>query len=175
MRKFREGDVGGRLVYSFTGSSPTAPEVIAFLRDALLVPVYEGYGSTEAGMVRARGRPARKPGRPARPPGRAPRRGRLHSGRLFCMRSDSCMMQQTVLRGCAESNGPCHCAPFDECKEAASGQIGQGASHAGSVLLCTEASLSIELCSRPTWREPCAYLAAAARRADQHGLGDEQH
>lgn len=51
MRKFREGDVGGRLVYAFTGSSPTAPEVIAFLRDALLVPVYEGYGSTEAGMV----------------------------------------------------------------------------------------------------------------------------
>ena len=54
MRKFREEDVGGRLVYAFTGSSPTAPEVISFLRDALLVPFYEGYGSTEAGMVRAR-------------------------------------------------------------------------------------------------------------------------
>ena len=51
MRKFREEDVGGRLLYAFTGSSPTAPEVIDFLRDALLVPFYEGYGSTEAGMV----------------------------------------------------------------------------------------------------------------------------
>ena len=53
MRKFREEDIGGRLVYAFTGSSPTAPEVISFLRDALLVPIYEGYGSTEAGMVRS--------------------------------------------------------------------------------------------------------------------------
>ena len=51
MRKFREVDVGGRLCYAFTGSSPIAPEVLEFLRDALLVPFYEGYGSTEAGMV----------------------------------------------------------------------------------------------------------------------------
>ena len=54
MRKFREEDVGGRLCFAFTGSSPIAPEVLEFLRDALLVPFYEGYGSTEAGMVRSR-------------------------------------------------------------------------------------------------------------------------
>ena len=52
MRKFREEDVGGRLVYSLTGSSPIAPEVLVFLRDALQAPTYEGYGSTEAGYVR---------------------------------------------------------------------------------------------------------------------------
>ena len=32
-----------------TGSAPTAPEVVDFLRDALVVPIYEGYGSTECG------------------------------------------------------------------------------------------------------------------------------
>ena len=52
MRKFRDEDVGGRLVYSLTGSSPIAPEVLVFLRDALQAPTYEGYGSTEAGYVR---------------------------------------------------------------------------------------------------------------------------
>ena len=44
----------GACVFAFTGSSPIAPEVLEFLRDALLVPFYEGYGSTEAGMVRGR-------------------------------------------------------------------------------------------------------------------------
>ena len=52
MRAFREEDVGGRLVYSLTGSSPIAPEVLVFLRGALQAPTYEGYGSTEAGYVR---------------------------------------------------------------------------------------------------------------------------
>lgn len=52
MRRFREEDVGGRLVYSLTGSSPIAPKVLVFLRDALQAPTYEGYGSTEAGYVR---------------------------------------------------------------------------------------------------------------------------
>ena len=52
MRTFREEDVGGRLVYSLTGSSPIAPEVLVFLRGALQAPTYEGYGSTEAGYVR---------------------------------------------------------------------------------------------------------------------------
>ena len=52
MRKFREEEVGGRLVFSLTGSSPIAPEVLVFLRDALQAPTYEGYGSTEAGYVR---------------------------------------------------------------------------------------------------------------------------
>ena len=52
MRAFREEDVGGRLVYSLTGSSPIAPEVLVFLRGAMQAPTYEGYGSTEAGYVR---------------------------------------------------------------------------------------------------------------------------
>ena len=54
-RRFREAELGGRLVYSLTGSSPIAPEVLAFLRDALQAPMYEAYGSTEAGYVRSWG------------------------------------------------------------------------------------------------------------------------
>ena len=53
--QFREAELGGRLVYSLTGSSPIAPEVLAFLRDALQAPMYEAYGSTEAGYVRSWG------------------------------------------------------------------------------------------------------------------------
>lgn len=34
-----------------TGSAPTAPEVVDFLRDAMIVPIYEGYGSTECGEL----------------------------------------------------------------------------------------------------------------------------
>ena len=43
---FREGDCGGRVLTALTASAPTAPEVVDFLRDALLVPIYEAYGST---------------------------------------------------------------------------------------------------------------------------------
>lgn len=53
LRKFREEDAGGRLVAAYTGSSPAAPEVLDFLKDALSVPIFEGYGSTETGPVRA--------------------------------------------------------------------------------------------------------------------------
>ena len=55
LRKFREEDAGGRLVAAYTGSSPAAPEVLDFLKDALAVPIFEGYGSTETGPVRAQG------------------------------------------------------------------------------------------------------------------------
>lgn len=55
LRKFREEDAGGRLVAAYTGSSPAAPEVLDFLKDALRVPIFEGYGSTETGPVRAHG------------------------------------------------------------------------------------------------------------------------
>ena len=54
LRQFREEEAGGRLVYAFTGSSPAAPEVLAFLKQALQVPIFEGYGSTETGPVRSR-------------------------------------------------------------------------------------------------------------------------
>ena len=49
IENFREKELGGRLFTCMTGSAPTAPEVVDFLRDALIVPIYEGYGSTECG------------------------------------------------------------------------------------------------------------------------------
>ena len=55
LRQFREVDAGGRLVAAYTGSSPAAPEVLDFLKDALGVPIFEGYGSTETGPVRTHG------------------------------------------------------------------------------------------------------------------------
>ncbi len=48
---FREKELGGRVLTCMTGSAPTAPEVVDFLRDALVVPIYEGYGSTECGEL----------------------------------------------------------------------------------------------------------------------------
>ena len=45
---FREVECGGRVLTALTGSAPTAPEVADFLRDALLIPITEGYGSTGA-------------------------------------------------------------------------------------------------------------------------------
>ena len=48
---FRDHELGGRVFSALTGSAPTAPEVVDFLRDSLIVPIYEGYGSTEAGMI----------------------------------------------------------------------------------------------------------------------------
>ena len=52
IENFREKELGGRLFSCMTGSAPTAPEVVDFLRDALIVPIYEGYGSTECGKPR---------------------------------------------------------------------------------------------------------------------------
>ena len=49
IENFREKELGGRVFSCMTGSAPTAPEVVDFLRDALIVPIYEGYGSTECG------------------------------------------------------------------------------------------------------------------------------
>ena len=52
IQHFREVECGGRVLSALTGSAPTAPEVADFLRDALLIPIIEGYGST--GVRRAR-------------------------------------------------------------------------------------------------------------------------
>ncbi len=52
IENFREKELGGRVFSCMTGSAPTAPEVVDFLRDALIVPIYEGYGSTECGEPR---------------------------------------------------------------------------------------------------------------------------
>ena len=49
IENFREKELGGRVFSCMTGSAPTAHEVVDFLRDALIVPIYEGYGSTECG------------------------------------------------------------------------------------------------------------------------------
>ena len=43
--------LGDRLTAALTGSAPSAPELLAFLREAFEIPVYEGYGSTEAGVL----------------------------------------------------------------------------------------------------------------------------
>lgn len=43
--------LGDRLVAAVLGSAPTAPEVVAFLTGCFGIPVYEGYGSTEAGII----------------------------------------------------------------------------------------------------------------------------
>jgi fatty acid CoA ligase FadD9 len=43
--------LGDRLVAAVVGSAPTAPEVVELLADCFRIPVYEGYGSTEGGMI----------------------------------------------------------------------------------------------------------------------------
>jgi fatty acid CoA ligase FadD9 len=48
---FRSTFLGDRMVAAFIGSAPTAPETAAFLRDCFAMPVYEGFGSTEAGIL----------------------------------------------------------------------------------------------------------------------------
>lgn len=51
LEDFVEKELGGRVLTCMTGSAPTAPEVIDFLRDTLVAPILEGYGSTEAGTL----------------------------------------------------------------------------------------------------------------------------
>jgi fatty acid CoA ligase FadD9 len=51
MEAMRGSFLGDRLVYAVTGSAPTAPEVASFLERCFEVPVYDGYGSTEAGPI----------------------------------------------------------------------------------------------------------------------------
>jgi len=43
--------LGERLTAALIGSAPTAPEILEFLTSCFAVPVFEGYGSTEAGVV----------------------------------------------------------------------------------------------------------------------------
>lgn len=42
---------GGRLRTSTIGTAPTPKEVVTFLRQCLRIPVFEGYGITEAGSI----------------------------------------------------------------------------------------------------------------------------
>lgn len=56
MAEMRHGPLGDRLVYALAGTAPTAPEIIDFLELCFDVPVLDGYGSTEAGMISFDGR-----------------------------------------------------------------------------------------------------------------------
>lgn len=47
----RDEVLGGRLYSILSGTAPTAPEVIQFLRETCDAPVIDGYGSTECGGV----------------------------------------------------------------------------------------------------------------------------
>ena len=51
MEEMRRSFLGDRLIYAVTGSAPTAPEVSSFLERCFEIPVFDGYGSTEAGSV----------------------------------------------------------------------------------------------------------------------------
>ncbi|WP_437677068.1 thioester reductase domain-containing protein [Sorangium sp. So ce131] len=60
MAEMRRSFLGDRLVYAVTGTAPTAPEIIDFLERCFEIPIYDGYGSTEAGMVSFDGRLSRE-------------------------------------------------------------------------------------------------------------------
>jgi fatty acid CoA ligase FadD9 len=48
---WRGSYLGDRLLAALVGSAPTAPEIMGFLSTCFEIPVYEGYGSTEGGVV----------------------------------------------------------------------------------------------------------------------------
>jgi fatty acid CoA ligase FadD9 len=50
-QSMRSTFLGDRLTAAVIGSAPTAPEVAEFLATCFEIPVYEGYGSTEAGII----------------------------------------------------------------------------------------------------------------------------
>jgi fatty acid CoA ligase FadD9 len=52
--------LGDRLLAAVLGSAPTAPEVVAFLTGCFGIPVFEGYGSTEAGILTVDGEISRR-------------------------------------------------------------------------------------------------------------------
>ncbi|WP_307021206.1 carboxylic acid reductase [Streptomyces canus] len=47
----RDHVLGGRVIHAPCGSAPLAPELAAFLRNALDVPLLDSYGTTETGLV----------------------------------------------------------------------------------------------------------------------------
>ena len=50
-KAMRHTFLGDRLTLAMVGSAPTAPEVLDFLATCFEIPVYEIYGSTEAGLL----------------------------------------------------------------------------------------------------------------------------
>jgi fatty acid CoA ligase FadD9 len=59
IREMRHSFLGDRLLELRTGSAPTAPEVLDFLRRCFDVPVHNVYGSTEADVIAINDRVAR--------------------------------------------------------------------------------------------------------------------
>jgi len=51
LRSSWRGFLGDRLCAVLIGSAPTAPEIAQWLADHFEIPVYEGFGSTEAGIL----------------------------------------------------------------------------------------------------------------------------
>jgi fatty acid CoA ligase FadD9 len=51
MAEMRGTFLGDRLVDVLIGSAPTPPEVVSFLKECFEIPVIDGYGSTEAGVL----------------------------------------------------------------------------------------------------------------------------
>ncbi|AUX39065.1 oxidoreductase [Sorangium cellulosum] len=60
MAEMRRSFLGDRLVYGVAGTAPTAPEIIDFLERCFEIPIYDGYGSTEAGVISFDGRLSRE-------------------------------------------------------------------------------------------------------------------
>jgi len=51
MAEMRSSFLGDRILLAITGSAPTPPDVVDFLRRCFDIPVIDGYGSTEAGPL----------------------------------------------------------------------------------------------------------------------------
>ncbi|MBX3203457.1 MAG: thioester reductase domain-containing protein [Labilithrix sp.] len=51
MAEMRRSFLGDRLLIAMTGTAPTPPEIVAFIKRCFDVPVVDGYGSTEAGPL----------------------------------------------------------------------------------------------------------------------------
>ena len=51
MAEQREKLIGGRQFSALTGSAPISPELFAWVEEFLDIPLIEGYGSTEDGIV----------------------------------------------------------------------------------------------------------------------------
>lgn len=57
----RQYTLGGRFIFAMTGSAPTSPELRNWVEALLEMPLVDGYGSTEAGMVLFNGEVQRPP------------------------------------------------------------------------------------------------------------------
>ncbi|HVH41142.1 MAG TPA: thioester reductase domain-containing protein [Labilithrix sp.] len=49
--EMRDTFLGDRMVFATLGSAPTPPEVLSFLKRCFQIPIFDGYGSTEAGRL----------------------------------------------------------------------------------------------------------------------------